>query len=1075
LGVTFLAMLAPRAALATPDPALDLSPAEKEWLNTHPSIRVAPAPNFPPFEFFDEAGTYKGIVADYLALLENRLGLKFEIKRMETWQDVVDGTKAGEADVWLEAVDTPERRAFMTFTKPYLHMPVVFLVRKDSSISPTHEGLKGHRLAAVKGYSSTTWLAENYPGVDLVEVPSLKVGLEKVSFGAADVLAANLGSASFYIAQTGIGNLKVAGPTGYEWHLSMGVRNELFSLIGILEKALATVSDEEGLAIRRRWIGMEEGSPTARALRNNALPLGLGSAALLALLVFVFRKKTHPGQEAVGFGLQGAWPIYVFALVGIGLVAGIAYWSQGRLGLQAQRDTGNALGTVLRTTSLAVDDWLKTRQAEGRMWANKAEIQVGAEMLLAKEQGEGTAAIQRRLNIQSELGSQLGGILESTSFRGAVIVGPNFSVLASHDEQAFPPGLILTPSDAFKKGVHTSPRFAALDVPEKRVQKGGGKHEEADLMLGVRIPSESYEATGTLIFLMSPEAEFSSILQRGRIGDSGESYAFNRRGRMISASRFEEDLQRAGLLKDNQGSVGAIRLRDPGGNLLTGHRPALEPDQQPLTLMAQDAIGGGSGKNLLGYRDYRGVKVIGVWTWNGHWGFGIATEIDVEEAYSSLTTTQRITTLSTAFAAFLILVLTFIFVRSRAQMQGANLRLEGAFGTIKKNSHRMEAELKIGHDIQMSMVPLTFPAFPDQDEIEIHAALIPARELGGDFYDFFLIDDEHLCFCIADVSGKGVASALFMAVTKTLIKLRASQTLSPAELLSRVNDEVEKSNSACMFVTVFLGILNFKNGALRYCNAGHNPPYLLRADGEVERIDDRHGPVVGAVSDLNYEESFLSLEPGDQIFLYTDGVTEAMDVSQTLFSEKKLVRILESDFPRDPKKATQRVLDEVWAFQGSADQADDVTVLSVEFHGSIGTQEGRLELVLDNKTGEIERANELFNLFALEHRLDQRIRRKINVALDDLLTNVIRYAYPQGGDHLIEVRIELDKEGIRIQIQDDGMPFDPFDEVEPDTELSLEDRDVGGLGIHLVEQMMDQVMYQRVDDKNVVQLFLQLA
>ena len=260
--------------------------------------------------------------------------------------------------------------------------------------------------------------------------------------------------------------------------------------------------------------------------------------------------------------------------------------------------------------------------------------------------------------------------------------------------------------------------------------------------------------------------------------------------------------------------------------------------------------------------------------------------------------------------------------------------LQEAYGIIKDQRDRMEDELNIGREIQMSMIPLTFPPFPDHDEFSVFAALEPAREVGGDFYDYYFIDEERLCFCIGDVSGKGVPAALFMAMAKTLIKSRAADDGSTASILTHVNDELSVDNHNCMFVTIFSGILNIRTGELLYTNAGHNPPYLKRKDGTLQRLDQRHGPVVGAVEGMAYAEGRDTMEPGDLLLLYTDGVTEAMDVEDRLFSEDRFEQLLASMDTDDAGKVVDNTVVAVKTFEGEAEQADDITVLALAFHGS---------------------------------------------------------------------------------------------------------------------------------------------
>ena len=204
---------------------------------------------------------------------------------------------------------------------------------------------------------------------------------------------------------------------------------------------------------------------------------------------------------------------------------------------------------------------------------------------------------------------------------------------------------------------------------------------------------------------------------------------------------------------------------------------------------------------------------------------------------------------------------------------------------------RIESELQIAHEIQMSMVPKIFPPFPDRSEFDIFAALVPAKEVGGDLYDFFFIDDDHLCFAVGDVSGKGVPASLFMAVTKTLFRATAGNGGTPGEILARLNTEICRDNESCMFVTFFCGILNIRTGQVDYSNGGHNLPYYLRRDG-VSPLENFGGISLGLVEQSPYASGRMVLRPGEALLLYTDGVTEAMDLSKTLYSDERLEQFL---------------------------------------------------------------------------------------------------------------------------------------------------------------------------------------
>ncbi|MBF0507180.1 MAG: SpoIIE family protein phosphatase [Nitrospirae bacterium] len=246
---------------------------------------------------------------------------------------------------------------------------------------------------------------------------------------------------------------------------------------------------------------------------------------------------------------------------------------------------------------------------------------------------------------------------------------------------------------------------------------------------------------------------------------------------------------------------------------------------------------------------------------------------------------------------------------------------------------KIESELKIASDIQMSILPRIFPAFPDRPEFDIFALIEPAKEVGGDFYDFFEIDATHLCFIIADVSGKGVPAALYMAVTKTLIMSKAKEGITADRILMKVNDELSRDNDVNMFVTIFCGILDTSTGEVCYANGGHNPPLVIRKDGDISFLGEAGGLVIGAFEGMTYTLEKLMLGPGDTVFMYTDGVTEAMNEKEELFSDERLERELASLNVVGIQELVSGIMEKITFFTGDAPQSDDITMLAVRFLG----------------------------------------------------------------------------------------------------------------------------------------------
>ena len=405
----------------------------------------------------------------------------------------------------------------------------------------------------------------------------------------------------------------------------------------------------------------------------------------------------------------------------------------------------------------------------------------------------------------------------------------------------------------------------------------------------------------------------------------------------------------------------------------------------------------------------------------------------------------------------------------------AEAAIEEAYGIIKVQRDRMEEELNVGREIRMSMIPLSFPPFPDRGEFSIDAVLEPAREVGGDFYDFYFVDEDRLCVCIGDVSGKGVPSALFMAVAKTLIKSRAVDDPSTASIMTHVNGELSRDNPSCMFVTIFIGILDVGTGELMFTNAGHNPPYVKGGDGALRRLDQRHGPVIGAVEDLVYAEERIVLAPGDVLYMYTDGVTEAMDGEGALYSDERLADWLASTTFSSTEAMVRDTVAEVEEFEGEAEQADDITVMALRF---LGTPEdaprASFSVVAANELAEIAKVRAGFEAFVEEAGVPAAVAVRFVLALDELLNNIISHAYRDDDAHAIEVKAELTGRRLALTVADDGIPFNPLLAEDPDTDASIEDRDIGGLGIHLVLGVVDDFTYQRRIDKNVVTLIKEL-
>jgi serine phosphatase RsbU (regulator of sigma subunit)/anti-sigma regulatory factor (Ser/Thr protein kinase) len=385
-----------------------------------------------------------------------------------------------------------------------------------------------------------------------------------------------------------------------------------------------------------------------------------------------------------------------------------------------------------------------------------------------------------------------------------------------------------------------------------------------------------------------------------------------------------------------------------------------------------------------------------------------------------------------------------------------------ALGENINARHAVESELDVASGIQRSMLPLTFPTRPEFTEFELYASLTPANEVGGDFYDFGSIDADRFFFVVGDVSGKGVPAALFMAASKTLIRSGAMAGEPPDQLLTRINAEIAESNPEFMFATVWLGVLDLRTGKVTFTNAGHNPP-LLVTDTGARFITDRHGPFVGPVAGSTYDVGELTLQPGERLVVYSDGVTEAMDPDEALFGEDRLNAEAMRSRGMDVENATTELIRQTLRWE-QGDRSDDVTVLMLDFVGTRDVPQLKVTLDPSQMLDEVGDLNAGVAAFAREQHMPEDIVSKLQIALDEILANIAMHSDADS----VSVDIWLSDTMLRTTISDNGTPFNPLKAPAPKTTLGLHEREFGGLGLHLVRGLMNTVEYRYVQGRNVL-------
>ncbi len=408
-----------------------------------------------------------------------------------------------------------------------------------------------------------------------------------------------------------------------------------------------------------------------------------------------------------------------------------------------------------------------------------------------------------------------------------------------------------------------------------------------------------------------------------------------------------------------------------------------------------------------------------------------------------------------------LLVLAFIVQRSAKNIS----KLQQA--TIERE--HIDSELNIARKIQMDMLPKGEKTAL-RDDCDVVGLLDPARMVGGDLYDHF-IRDEKLYFCIGDVSGKGVPAALVMAVAHTLFRSISAHESNPARIMQALNETSCQRNEQNMFVTMFIGVLDLPTGRLCYCNAGHDKPFVIGE--ETKQLPAKPHLPLGVMDNMIYTTQETVLQSGESLFLYTDGLTEAMNESHEQFGLKRVEKGLQDCIGNKPnvaEKIIRTMTNRVNAFVDGAEQSDDLTMLAIHYTPQEKPIVFCETLNLNNKVSEITKLNAFVKSATATLNMEIGLANKIKLAVEEAVTNIIDYAYQNGTEGNISVTIEADESRIRFILTDSGAEFDPTGVSKADTTLTVEERPIGGLGVFLVRNLMDSINYERVDGKNVLRM-----
>ena len=449
-----------------------------------------------------------------------------------------------------------------------------------------------------------------------------------------------------------------------------------------------------------------------------------------------------------------------------------------------------------------------------------------------------------------------------------------------------------------------------------------------------------------------------------------------------------------------------------------------------------------------------------------------------------------------------ILLLGFIVYRAFSYLRRLN--------TVYAEKERFTGELKVAHDIQQSMIPKAFPGTSDRNDLELFASLTPAREVGGDFYDFLVLND-HVCFCIGDVSGKGVPASMLMTVTRTLFRTEArSAMLTPNEsvanesavIVERINHMLCEEQTSGFFATMFVGMLDLKTGRLNYCNAGHEAPLLIHDTRDASGIKSESLHIVpnlpvGALSNWIYEGQSTKLQPGDILFLYTDGLSEARNISGELLSRKRVLQLAQQSEIHTPEEIVTMMKDQAEEHAGNAAQSDDLTLMALKWKGRDESMDyqtpSAATLPISDKADDDGKSLQQqaayhgiapnadtvtllasksylpqmksFMIKATERAgLNQRATKQLRLAVEEAVANVVHHSHAD----TVTLASEIHGNQLHLSIIDNGIPFDPTTAQVTDTAVPADKRPIGGLGIIFIRQMSDDLEYHRYNEQNIL-------
>ena len=650
------------------DGQIELTMQEQEWLKSHPKLKLGVDPAWPPIEYFDREGEYKGIIADYRALIEQRLAISMEPQPALSWTQAVNQLTGGELDIIPGMAPTIERRKRFLFTDPYIDLPLVVVTRFDMPELQEMKALNGKILALPDGYLQEEIIRRDYPQVEILETATAADAIKAVASGRADAYLGDVFAANDTIKRQALNNLRVNFETNYRLKLAYAVRKEMPELVPILNKALASINGQARHRIEMQWleIDLNKKPPEKSTIQLvNKEQISWFAPLVVTLMLLLLGIKRLQGEIwGYTFARRNLSYIVISAVVFILSIVWLVAW----LALQRmEQDFRDGLGKNLENVNNAVehslDLWQESNKHNTRHFTNDRRLVPAIEALLAlPRDGEkliNSDALQTVREIYQEHNREIGA-------DGFFVIAPNgISLASSRDTNTGSQNLIAVQKPELLARVFAGESLFVPPIFSDIVQKDatGRSITKAPTMFfaePVRDASGKVIAVCTLRF--DPAKDFSKVIQAGRIGNTGDTYAFDQQARLLTNSRFAAHLASVTEYYQEDDKLLSFYIKDPGGNLHEGYMPKAAHADWPLTEMALSALSGGRGVNIKGYRDYRGVAVIGAWSWSSRLGIGLATEVNLSEALASYNAMRFLMIAALASISFISLLLTSITI-----------------------------------------------------------------------------------------------------------------------------------------------------------------------------------------------------------------------------------------------------------------------------------------------------------------------------------------------------------------------------------------------------------------------------